>query len=139
MAIAMKTGTMTRPSRTARGTSAVKMSSSTSRPTRAVVVCSRKAYRRSSPSATATASKRSVDKANDALKAGQVESRMPQVDALMMAAAGVAMTPMAAQAAELTPSLKNLIGSVVAGGTVLGLFIGAVYVVASFDKLDVRR
>ena len=48
-------------------------------------------------------------------------------------------TPLAAQAAELTPSLKNLIGSVVAGGTIFGLLFGAVYVVASFDKLDVRR
>ena len=60
-------------------------------------------------------------------------------DALMLAAAGIMTTPLAAQAAELTPSLKNLIGSVVAGGTIFGLLFGAVYVVASFDKLDVRR
>lgn len=66
-------------------------------------------------------------------------------DAIALGTAAVVASPLAAaasevaQVAEVTPSLKNLISSVVAGGTVLGLLFGAVYVVSSFDKLDVRR
>ena len=66
-------------------------------------------------------------------------------EAIALGTAVVVSSPLAAvasevaQVADVTPSLKNLIGSVVAGGTVFGLLFGAVYVVSSFDKLDVRR
>lgn len=43
--------------------------------------------------------------------------------------------PLYAEAA-VTPSLKNLLNSVVAGGVVLGLIFGAVTAVSSFDPLD---
>jgi hypothetical protein len=45
------------------------------------------------------------------------------------------MAPLAAQAA-VTSSLKNLLGSVVAGGVVLGAIAGAVVLVSQFDKVD---
>ena len=57
-----------------------------------------------------------------------------------MSAAVVATTgavvahPLAAEAA-VTPSLKNLLQSVLAGGTVLFLIFGAVSVVAQFDTV----
>ena len=43
--------------------------------------------------------------------------------------------PMAAEAA-VTPSLQNLLYSVLAGGTVLFLIFGAVSVVAQFDPVS---
>jgi hypothetical protein len=49
--------------------------------------------------------------------------------------AAVTMAPLAAQAA-VTSSLKNLLGSVVAGGVVLGAIAGAVVLVSQFDKVD---
>lgn len=52
------------------------------------------------------------------------------------AAAGAAMaSPLAAEAA-VTPSLKNLLLSVVAGGTVLVGLFGAVTLVAQFDPVN---
>lgn len=57
-----------------------------------------------------------------------------------MSAAVVATTgaivahPLAAEAA-VTPSLKNLLQSVLAGGTILVLLFGAVSVVAQFDTI----
>ena len=60
-------------------------------------------------------------------------------NALMLGAVTLMASPVAAQAAEITPSLKNLLGSVVAGGVIFGALFGAVYVVSSFDKLDARR
>lgn len=44
---------------------------------------------------------------------------------------------MPAEATSITPSLKNLIGSVVAGGVVLLAIFGAIVGVSNFDK--VRR
>ena len=43
--------------------------------------------------------------------------------------------PMYAEAANLSPSLKNLIGSLVAGGAVLAAIVGAVSAVSSFDPV----
>lgn len=43
------------------------------------------------------------------------------------------MTPDVAKAAELAPSLKNFLLSIVAGGAVLGALFGAVIAVANFD------
>ena len=60
-------------------------------------------------------------------------------NALMLGVVTLMASPVAAQAAEITPSLKNLLGSVVAGGVIFGAIFGAVYVVSSFDKLDARR
>ena len=66
-------------------------------------------------------------------------------EALMLGAAALMASPVAARAAEVaqvaevTPSLKNLLGSVVAGDVIFGALFGAVYVVSSFDKLDARR
>uniref|UniRef100_A0A7S5CEJ1 Photosystem II subunit X n=1 Tax=Mesostigma viride TaxID=41882 RepID=A0A7S5CEJ1_MESVI len=53
-------------------------------------------------------------------------------------AALVAMAsyPEIAQAAELTPSLKNLLGSVFAGGVVLAVIVAAVSTVSSIDRVE---
>lgn len=54
----------------------------------------------------------------------------------MTAAAGAMLaSPLAAEAA-VTPSLKNLLLSVVAGGTILFVIFGAVSVVAQFDPVS---
>ncbi|KAI7841626.1 hypothetical protein COHA_004796 [Chlorella ohadii] len=50
------------------------------------------------------------------------------------AAAAVLANPLAAQAAA-TPSLNNLIGSVVAGGLVLAAIAGAITAVSNFDSI----
>jgi len=55
------------------------------------------------------------------------------MSAAMAMAAG--LTPMAANAA-MTPSLKNLLNSVVAGGVVLGAIGAALLAVANFDPVD---
>jgi len=44
------------------------------------------------------------------------------------------VNPLVAEAA-VTPSLKNLLLSVVAGGTVLAVIAGAVTVVSNFDSI----
>merc|ERR1719387_3123424 len=46
-------------------------------------------------------------------------------NALMLGAVTLMASPVAAQAAEITPSLKNLLGSVVAGGVIFGALFGA--------------
>merc|ERR1712060_420948 len=43
---------------------------------------------------------------------------------------------LAASSGGLPPSLNNLLGSVVAGGVVLGGLFGAVYLVSSFDQVQ---
>lgn len=45
------------------------------------------------------------------------------------------MAPDVAEAAELAPSLKNFLLSIVAGGAVLGALFGAVIAVANFDPV----
>ena len=66
----------------------------------------------------------------------EAEKRGHQLEAAAVAAA-VALQPLAAEAA-VTPSLKNLISSLVAGGTVLALIAGAVITVSGFDKIGRR-
>ena len=53
-------------------------------------------------------------------------------------AAAIAMTPLAAEAAtgSVTPSLKNLLLSVLAGGVVLVGIAGAIVTVSGFDKVN---
>lgn len=51
------------------------------------------------------------------------------------ASAAMLTHPLAAEAA-VTPSLKNLLYSVVAGGTVLVAIFGAVSLVAQFDPVS---
>ena len=63
-------------------------------------------------------------------------STQEKIVAGVTAAAGAAMaSPLAAEAA-VTPSLKNLLLSVVAGGTVLVGLFGAVTLVAQFDPVN---
>ncbi|CAO2822257.1 unnamed protein product [Amaranthus hypochondriacus] len=45
------------------------------------------------------------------------------------------MTPDVAQAAELAPSLKNFLLSIVAGGVVLTAILGAIIAVSNFDPV----
>ena len=55
--------------------------------------------------------------------------------AVTVTAATALTHPLAAEAA-VTPSLKNLLQSVVAGGVVLGGLLGAVSLVAQFDPVN---
>ncbi|KMT03615.1 hypothetical protein BVRB_8g192880 [Beta vulgaris subsp. vulgaris] len=45
------------------------------------------------------------------------------------------VVPDVAEAAELAPSLKNFLLSIVAGGTVLGAIVGVVIAVSNFDPV----
>lgn len=60
-----------------------------------------------------------------------------QVEAATITALSTVLMAMPAEATSITPSLKNLIGSVVAGGVVLLAIFGAIVGVSGFDK--VRR
>lgn len=63
-------------------------------------------------------------------------STQEKVAAGVTAAVGAMVaSPLAAEAA-VTPSLKNLLYSVVAGGTVLVALFGAVTLVAQFDPVN---
>jgi hypothetical protein len=53
----------------------------------------------------------------------------------LIVAGGILSGPFAAHAA-MTPSLQNLLNSVVAGGFVLGAIVAAVVTVANFDPVD---
>lgn len=66
-----------------------------------------------------------------ALQRGKVE--LPA--AVTVAMGAVLASPLAAQAG-VTPSLKNLINSLVAGGVVLGLIVAAVTAVSGFDPVS---
>ncbi|KAK9825154.1 hypothetical protein WJX81_006377 [Elliptochloris bilobata] len=55
--------------------------------------------------------------------------------AVTVAMGAVLASPLAAQAG-VTPSLKNLINSVVAGGVVLGVIVAAVTAVSGFDPVS---
>merc|ERR1712146_503108 len=63
------------------------------------------------------------------------EEKLAAVVAPVAAAALVVAFPEAAHA-EVTPSLKNLIGSVFAGGAVLGAIFIAVAAVSQFDSIE---
>lgn len=61
---------------------------------------------------------------------------MSKVVTGVIATSGAALSsPFAAQAAT-TPSLRNLLYSVLAGGTVLFVLFGAVSIVAQFDPVN---
>eukprot|EP00237_Pycnococcus_provasolii_P014426 CAMPEP_0205947514 /NCGR_PEP_ID=MMETSP1459-20131121/11_1 /ASSEMBLY_ACC=CAM_ASM_001120 /TAXON_ID=41880 /ORGANISM="Pycnococcus provasolii, Strain RCC931" /LENGTH=114 /DNA_ID=CAMNT_0053318617 /DNA_START=256 /DNA_END=600 /DNA_ORIENTATION=- len=67
----------------------------------------------------------------------QMPQRVEKVAAGVTAAAGAMLaSPLYAEAASLSPSLKNLIGSVIAGATVFGGIFGAVYFVSNFDPVS---
>lgn len=65
------------------------------------------------------------------------EKKHVQVEAATITALSTVLMAMPAEATSITPSLKNLIGSVVAGGVVLLAIFGAIVGVSNFDK--VRR
>uniref|UniRef100_A0A7C8ZE13 Photosystem II n=1 Tax=Opuntia streptacantha TaxID=393608 RepID=A0A7C8ZE13_OPUST len=66
----------------------------------------------------------------------QASRKEKAVSGLTAAALTAAMVvPDVAEAAELTPSLKNFLLSIVAGGVVLGVLLGAVIAVANFDPV----
>eukprot|EP00884_Botryococcus_braunii_P016242 jgi/Botrbrau1/3300/Bobra.174_1s0062.1 len=80
--------------------------------------------------------RRIVARVNKGVVASSEERKqMIELPAAVTVAIGTAMaSPLAAQAG-VTPSLKNLINSVIAGGVVLGLIFGAVTLVAGFDPV----
>lgn len=63
------------------------------------------------------------------------EKKHVQLEAATITALSSVMMAMPAEATAITPSLKNLIGSVVAGGVVLLAIFGAIVGVSSFDKV----
>ena len=66
----------------------------------------------------------------------QASLKEKAVSGLTAAALTAAMVvPDVAEAAQLTPSLKNFLLSIVAGGVVLGVLLGAVIAVANFDPV----
>merc|ERR1711879_123724 len=69
----------------------------------------------------------------------EVRLNAEKLSAAMIVGAGAALasplTP-AAEAATVTPSLRNLLYSVLAGASVLGAIAGAVTFVSTFDRLD---
>lgn len=68
--------------------------------------------------------------------ARSLERKAAAVSAGVMVAAGAALAnPLVAQAADVTPSLKNFLLSLVAGGTVLLGIAGAVTLVSTFDPV----
>jgi len=58
-----------------------------------------------------------------------------EIPAAVTAAAGAMLASPLAAYAEVTPSLKNLINSVIAGGVVLVAIVGAVTAVSGFDPV----
>ena len=86
---------------------------------------------------------KAVARAAGAKRAAAARAPVGRVADKAMAAAGaaamaVAATPLPA-AAAVTPSLSNLLNSVLAGGFVIVGLAGAVTFVSTFDKLDARK
>ena len=48
-------------------------------------------------------------------------------------------SPLSPSQAAVTPSLKNLLNSVIAGGVVLGAIVVAVSAVSGFDPINTRK
>merc|ERR1712216_47234 len=77
-------------------------------------------------------------------KSTVMASKMNQMEklqaALVVSAAGALSSPMipAAEAASVSPSLKNLLNSVVAGGAILGAIAVALSTVSTFDRTNRR-
>lgn len=71
--------------------------------------------------------------------ASQRKEAVPIVPVVAATVAVAALaTPELAQAATMNPSVSNLLNSVLAGGVVGGLLIGAVSLVAQFDPVNRR-
>jgi hypothetical protein len=58
------------------------------------------------------------------------------MQAALVSAAGAALASPVAAYAEVTPSLKNFLGSLVAGAVVLVAIAGAVTAVSAFDPVN---
>merc|ERR1712060_113053 len=75
-------------------------------------------------------------------KSTVMASKMNQMEklqaALVVSAAGALSSPMipAAEAASVSPSLKNLLNSVVAGGAILAVIAGALSTISRFDRTN---
>ncbi|CAG9465846.1 unnamed protein product [Pedinophyceae sp. YPF-701] len=95
------------------------------------------AARASLPVAKPTVAARNTRSARRAVVVkASAEKKVEKVAAAVIASTGAVMAnPLVAEAA-VTPSLKNLLNSVVAGGVVLIAIAGAVTAVSSFDQLD---
>ena len=66
------------------------------------------------------------------------ERQLPTLPAALTVALAASLTqPLAAEAA-ITPSLKNLLNSVIAGGTILVAIAGAITFVSNFDQIKRR-
>nr|CAD1822579.1 unnamed protein product [Ananas comosus var. bracteatus] len=72
-----------------------------------------------------------------AARASAAEKEGREWAAGMVAAAAALVIPEVAEAAQpgISPSLKNFLLSIVAGGVVLGVLVGAVIAVANFDPV----
>jgi len=74
-----------------------------------------------------------------ALQASKKDLPQNKIDMKGLSKAAIAagaLAPLGAHAAELTPSLQNLLNSVVAGGVVAGAIAGAVIAVSQFDPVS---
>merc|ERR1711904_28490 len=58
--------------------------------------------------------------------------------AFLVSAAGALVNTPAAEAATISPSLNNLLNSVVAGGVILGVIATALAAISRFDKTERR-
>eukprot|EP00232_Nephroselmis_pyriformis_P029823 CAMPEP_0182867404 /NCGR_PEP_ID=MMETSP0034_2-20130328/8702_1 /TAXON_ID=156128 /ORGANISM="Nephroselmis pyriformis, Strain CCMP717" /LENGTH=116 /DNA_ID=CAMNT_0024999761 /DNA_START=46 /DNA_END=396 /DNA_ORIENTATION=+ len=97
-------------------------------------VAARKAFSGVSVTAKPMVARQQV---NFAVKASS--SNQEKLQAAVVTSVGAMLaSPLAAQAADYatTPSLKNLISSVIAGATVLTALLGAVAGVSTFDRVS---
>merc|ERR1711865_295655 len=99
-------------------------------------IASRKSVRGSAVTTKASKAKVSVSKAVVCKSENKVFEKVSV--AATAAAFTMASYPEVAQAAEMTPSIKALLGSVAAGTVVLVGIVVALTTVSNFDKLDSR-